>query len=146
MDDWMKQLEATLAQLVDETEQWVSSAVETVVESSDAIAEDLEQLLAPMMDPLRDDLERNLDDFVEAVEPWADSMVVNIGTWVEQAMTPINQVLDPLVQQRTHCVGCRNYHGQMYGDQELVCAIHPFGPDLDREACPDYASIWPDRP
>ncbi len=142
MDDWLKQVNQALDQMAAETEQWVGAAVDAVTEVSDAIADELETTLSPVLIPLRDDIERNLDQFVETVEPWADAAVVNLGTWIEQAVTPVNQVVDPWLQQRPHCVGCRNYHGQSYGDQELVCAIHPFGPDLERESCPDYEAVW----
>ena len=142
MDDWLKQLTQTLDELAIETEKWVDATVEAVVDVSDAIATDLEANLAPILTPLTDDLERNLDQFVETVEPWADAAVVNLGTWIEQATTPVNQVVDPWLQSRTRCIGCRNYHGQTYGDQALICAIHPFGPDQDRPDCPDYEAIW----
>ncbi|MEO1592949.1 MAG: hypothetical protein AAFU71_16880, partial [Cyanobacteria bacterium J06632_22] len=104
--------------------------------------DELEVTLSPMLTPLWDDLERNLDQLVETVEPWADAAVVNLGTWIEQVTTPVNQVVDPWLQNRTRCIGCRNYHGQTYGDQDLICAIHPFGPDADRDACPDYEAVW----
>jgi hypothetical protein len=34
------------------------------------------------------------------------------------------------------CVGCFNYHGQVYNDNLLVCAIHPDG--YSKESCPDF--------
>ncbi|WP_193199681.1 hypothetical protein [Nostoc sp. MG11] len=34
------------------------------------------------------------------------------------------------------CIGCENYHGQYYGGNMLVCAIHPHG--VEGENCPDY--------
>ncbi|MFK0735652.1 MAG: hypothetical protein ACIWVG_31730 [Gloeotrichia echinulata HAB0833] len=34
------------------------------------------------------------------------------------------------------CRGCQNYHGQVYGSNLLVCAIHPHG--WDGENCPDF--------
>ncbi len=43
-----------------------------------------------------------------------------------------DQVSRPIV-----CIGCANYHGVEYGDNVLVCGIHPNG--WDSENCPDYA-------
>ena len=34
------------------------------------------------------------------------------------------------------CDGCTNYHGQSYGGNKLICAIHPAGVDGDR--CGDW--------
>ncbi|MBW4617217.1 MAG: hypothetical protein KME21_29080 [Desmonostoc vinosum HA7617-LM4] len=36
------------------------------------------------------------------------------------------------------CVGCQNYHGIEYGDNFLVCGIHPYG--WDDNECPDYSN------
>jgi len=34
------------------------------------------------------------------------------------------------------CIGCRNYHGYIYGGNLLVCGFHPYGWDSD--SCPDW--------
>lgn len=34
------------------------------------------------------------------------------------------------------CNGCSNYHGQVYNNNLLICAIHPSG--SDKESCPDF--------
>lgn len=34
------------------------------------------------------------------------------------------------------CRSCQNYHGQIYGNNLLICAIHPHG--WDGENCPDF--------
>lgn len=34
------------------------------------------------------------------------------------------------------CRGCCNYHGRVYGGQLLVCAMHPYGVEVDH--CPDW--------
>ncbi len=34
------------------------------------------------------------------------------------------------------CVGCDNYHGQYYGENLLVCAMHPYG--FNDDSCPDF--------
>ncbi|MBD2682876.1 MULTISPECIES: hypothetical protein [Nostoc] len=35
------------------------------------------------------------------------------------------------------CRGCTNYHGDFYGDIQLICAIHPSGWSDDN--CPDFS-------
>lgn len=39
------------------------------------------------------------------------------------------------------CKGCRNYHGQRYGQDFLVCAIHPYGVSEGESYCPDFEAI-----
>ncbi|MCU0525817.1 MAG: hypothetical protein MUF72_13425 [Elainella sp. Prado103] len=34
------------------------------------------------------------------------------------------------------CQGCCHYHGQVYGGNRLICAMHPYGVEEDR--CPDW--------
>ncbi|WP_392530210.1 hypothetical protein [Nostoc sp. C117] len=34
------------------------------------------------------------------------------------------------------CLGCSNYDGEFYGDNQLICAIHPYGCGSD--FCPDF--------
>ncbi len=34
------------------------------------------------------------------------------------------------------CQICKHYHGQIYQDVELVCAVHPYG--YSGDSCPDY--------
>ncbi|MBO3462116.1 hypothetical protein G7B40_031055 [Aetokthonos hydrillicola Thurmond2011] len=36
----------------------------------------------------------------------------------------------------SHCQNCQNFHGQAYGGNTLVCAIHPYG--WQDENCPDF--------
>ncbi|MBP5973579.1 hypothetical protein HW132_12735 [Brasilonema sp. CT11] len=39
------------------------------------------------------------------------------------------------------CKGCRNYHGQRYGQHFLVCGIHPYGVPEGESYCPDFEAI-----
>jgi hypothetical protein len=34
------------------------------------------------------------------------------------------------------CIGCSNYDGEFYGDNQLICAIHPYG--YSDKTCPDF--------
>ncbi len=36
----------------------------------------------------------------------------------------------------TACIGCSNYDGEVYGDVQLICAIHPYG--YNSSICPDF--------
>ncbi|HSM80256.1 MAG TPA: hypothetical protein VLS96_01155, partial [Nodosilinea sp.] len=65
-----------------------------------------------------------------------------IDQWFEEVSGPINSTVEPLLQNYPACVGCRNFCGQSYGGNTLVCAMHPFGPEEERH-CPDWESVWP---
>ncbi|MFM7423750.1 MAG: hypothetical protein ACKO7W_01900 [Elainella sp.] len=41
------------------------------------------------------------------------------------------------------CQGCCHYHGQTYGGQRLICAMHPYG--VETTVCPDWQSGDTDR-
>ncbi len=36
------------------------------------------------------------------------------------------------------CIGCRHYHGRLYHNVLLVCAMHPYG--ATGSTCPDWES------
>ncbi len=42
---------------------------------------------------------------------------------------------EPTLRDHPACVDCCHYHGEVYGDNFLVCAMHPYG--WDDENCPD---------
>ena len=145
MDEWLKQLQDDLneaatvsSQLLTRVaqqgeqaiEQWVDGSIEVVA----AAEKSIEENLAPAFLQLNERVEASLDageDFVnEQVTPW-----------IEKAIAPISNTVNPLLQDHPTCVACRNYHGMGYGNEMLVCGMHPYGPD--DESCPDWESVWP---
>ena len=45
--------------------------------------------------------------------------------------------VEPSCDTLPACMGCRNYHGQVYGNSLLVCGMHPYGRGEDKY-CPDW--------
>lgn len=41
------------------------------------------------------------------------------------------------------CVGCCNYHGVRYRNQQLICSIHPYGHN-ELTNCPDFVAYFVD--
>ena len=41
--------------------------------------------------------------------------------------------------QPTACRGCQHYYGRSDGGNQLICAMHPYGPETD--ACEDWEAI-----
>jgi hypothetical protein len=132
MENWFAELEQALNTAATEAEQWLSVTLDTVIATSETVTEALE-----------DSLDQALDELDQVIEPWASTAASGLTGWLEEVLAPVNQVVDPWIQDHPRCMGCRNYHGQTYGDQTLICAIHPYGPEASLDQCPDWESSWP---
>ncbi|HEY9652776.1 MAG TPA: hypothetical protein V6C95_19120 [Coleofasciculaceae cyanobacterium] len=99
-------------------------------------------------------------EVTEMVENFADEVQNTIGVEIDQCLQdmfePIAEIyaeLEELVGETEHtftypvepaperlpaCQGCSNYHGQVYGGNLFICAMHPYG--WDSENCPDWES------
>lgn len=141
MDEWLKQLQTTLDQAAQDSSEWLvgvsqkaDQAIEEWVDSSLEAAQEIDQVIAPTLARLGEQMDSALDSglvfFDEQVAPW-----------VEETTAPLTQTVTPWLQNHPTCVGCRNYHGGEYGEEMLVCGMHPYGPE--DETCPDWESVWP---
>lgn len=75
----------------------------------------------------------------EALEPVVE-MLLGLEAAADETTQPLVQSVHPLLWKHPACAGCRHYHGQVYGNQLLVCAMHPYG--CEAEVCPDWQSTW----
>jgi hypothetical protein len=100
----------------------------TVHESCETIFQELEVIAL--------EVEATVDVCLEPVTDWfteVDLMLTNTSR-------PFVQVVAPALQDHPVCVGCCHYHGETYGDQLLVCAMHPYG--AEGKSCEDWQSVW----
>jgi hypothetical protein len=154
-EDWNQQWQAFWDTTARVTEAWVNQALDTTLDVADAWADEVEKQVGPTLEtwaehihatlePLEATLdaeaERMADEFAEQLTPVVVPLVESLETWFEALSTPINQTVDPVVNDHPACVGCRHYYGQAHGGNMLVCAMYPYGP-MDRQ-CPDWASTW----
>lgn len=145
MDEWFKQLERELnetarvsSQLLTDAaqqgeraiERWVDSSLEVVEAAEKSIEDNLTPTLIQLNDRVSDSLDAGVDFISEQFTPW-----------IEKVTAPIANTINPMLQDHPVCVGCRNYHGADYGNEMLVCGMHPYGPEGDR--CADWESVWP---
>ncbi|OSO88170.1 hypothetical protein B7O87_13810 [Cylindrospermopsis raciborskii CENA303] len=102
-----------------------------------------------------------IDEMVDALFDLTEEIGEQVGRdLVSGAGVCLSELLDPLVDfcselediglenpsfpyrveagslRNPACVGCSNYHGEVYGGNLLVCAMHPYG--WDGEKCPDW--------
>lgn len=134
-DDWLKMLDTAAV----EVEQFFQDVAKEMTEAADAfldfsgeVADQVEQAIAPGLEQL----DNQMDD-------WLESLLLSLGvleTTIADAAEPINQTVEPMLNQHPACVGCRHYHGQMYGGTMFVCAMYPYG--WEDETCPDWESSW----
>jgi hypothetical protein len=127
-------------------EEWqkdLLGIVETVAEEVDRFFQGMNEMV---------------DAFFEITEELTEQVQNNIATEVEQYLqeisTPFLEIywdledvvsdvdpgfpytVEPTPEQNPACIGCTNYHGQVYGGNLLVCAMHPHG--WDDKNCPDH--------
>ncbi|MBD1916843.1 MULTISPECIES: hypothetical protein [Cyanophyceae] len=171
MDDWSKQLfdafgnavQDFTQQVSEDTERWLDNLVEQLASASDALvqktdqwAEQVQEAIDPEIDriavefnhvvePLRVTVNAEIDDVADELNEILGPLLAGlsgIDQWFEEVSGPFNSTVEPLLQNYPACVGCRNFCGQSYGGNTLVCAMHPYGPEEERQ-CSDWEAVWP---
>ena len=89
------------------------------------------------------------DPFLEGIDQCLDGVAETLTTLLMAFEVPDEESSDfpmeggeTVLRENPACEGCRHYHGQVYGGNLLVCAIHPYG--WQEESCPDWESTWSD--
>ncbi|HLO89241.1 MAG TPA: hypothetical protein VK203_30115 [Nostocaceae cyanobacterium] len=128
MEQWQKDLMNIVETVAEEVESFfvgIGDMVDAFFELTEEITEQVQATIALEVDQYLQELAEpileaywELEDVVTDVDP---------GFPYPVEATP---------EQNAACVGCRNYHGQVYGGNLLVCGIHPHG--WDDESCPDW--------
>lgn len=128
MEKWQKDFFDILETVADEVEQFFLGVTETV----DALFELSEGITDQLQVTIATEIEQYLN---ELTEPFleASSELEDIFGDVDQ---PYMYVVEPTRQEHPACIGCRNYHGQAYNGNLLVCGMHPYG--WEDENCPDW--------
>jgi hypothetical protein len=173
MDDWSKlflnslgeAVQGWAAQFSQDTERWaeefsdnMARASESFLRTTDYWAEHVQSVIDPEIDRIVDEISRSVEPLEASVEAQLDEVAdqldqvlgpvlieftAGLDQWFEEVAAPLNQTVDPILQDHPTCVGCRNYYGQAHGGNMLVCAMHPFGPEDPQ--CADWESVWPDH-
>ncbi|MEI6445461.1 MAG: hypothetical protein WCO29_20620 [Nostocales cyanobacterium ELA583] len=128
MEKWQKDLIDMIEAVADEVEQFflgMNDMVDAFFEITEEITEevqstfvaDIDQFLQELTEPILE-IYWELEDITEDVDP-------GFPYEVEATM-----------EKNAACIGCINYHGQVYSGNLLVCAMHPHG--WDDENCPDW--------
>lgn len=132
--DWLQLLETA----AHDVEQFMKDTAETVAETADimmqvpiAIAEQVEEAIATEVDQF-------LEDVLDWLQPPVQVTLRFDLEWHGEGLEPWVESVEPGQGLQASCVGCRHYHGRVYGDNLLVCGMHPYG--WDGTDCPDWES------
>lgn len=141
MEDWSKEFFEVMENAASEVEHFFSDMNEEFAEMVDVLVKMSEEFTQQIQNNLIDDIDGYFSEFDgylnELIEPIIEvyrDFDSNIGDIDSSFVTYV----DPSPTQHPACRGCRNYHGQVYGGNLLVCAIHPTG--VESESCADWES------
>lgn len=122
MEEWPKnifEILESVADMVDEFFLGVTDMVEIVANDvQNTVGIDIDQCLQDMFAPISE-IFAELEEMVGETE-----------------QTYYSYPEEPTLEKNPACMGCRHYHGQAYGGNLFVCAMHPYG--WDTENCPDW--------
>jgi hypothetical protein len=128
MEQWQKDLMDIVETVAEEVESFfvgIGDMVDAFFELTEEITEQVQASIALEIDQYLQEL----------AEP-----ILEVYWELEDVVTDVDPSfpypVEATPEQNAACVGCRNYHGQVYGGNLLVCGIHPHG--WDDENCPDW--------
>ena len=128
MDEWQKDFSDIVKSVSEEVERFfigMTEVVDTFIEITEEISEQVQISLRSEVDQYLQDL---TEPFLEAY--WDFDEVLE-----DDSEDHFPYPVEPTERKNPACVGCRNYHGQVYNGNLLVCGIHPHG--WADENCPD---------
>lgn len=139
MEDWSKDFFGVMENAVSEVEHFFNEMGEEFVEMLDVLAKMSEEFTEQVQNNLINDIDGYFNEFDglfnEFIEPIIEICRDFDPEFDEIDLSMVTYV-DPSPTQQPACRGCRNYHGQVYGGNLLVCAMHPTG--VESESCADW--------
>lgn len=147
MDDWGKEfykavesvateVDRIFQEVVREIDDWVEEWVEISEEFTTEVEETLRSTLP--IDEMAAQFDRYLQESIEPLfELYLDLDFDWDGRNEDDPFVPVTYV-PPTADRNSACIGCAHYHGQMYGNNLMVCGMHPYG--CEGDSCPDWES------
>ena len=139
MENWQKDLADIVESLADETEQFFLGVGDLVSAFFELTGEISEQIYTTLTEEFEQAFLQDLN-FQDLTEPIRDFYAELEDLVIDNETTAIFPYeIEATPEKNPACVGCRNYHGQVYSGNLLICAVHPYG--YDDATCPDWESI-----
>ncbi|MBW4563566.1 MAG: hypothetical protein KME32_20960 [Mojavia pulchra JT2-VF2] len=128
MEKWQKDLMDIIETVADEVEHFFVEMGEMV----DAFFELTEEFTEQVQNTIATEVDQYLHDLTEPI--------LEVYWELEDVVADVDPAfpypVEPTQEKNPACIGCSNYHGQVYGGNLLVCAMHPHG--WDDNNCPDW--------
>jgi hypothetical protein len=139
MEDWSKDFFEGMENAVSEVEHFFSDVTDEFVEMVEFLAKVSEEFAEQVQNNLVNDIDGFFNEFEgvfsELIEPII-GICRDFDSEFDRVDLSLVTYVDPSPIQQPACRGCRNYHGQVYGGNLLVCAMHPMG--VESDSCPDW--------
>ncbi len=137
MEDWQKDLLAIVETVTVESEQFFQNVSEVVEAVAEEVSEAFETVTEEVENTITDELDRFLETLFEPIANiYTEFEYLALEESLEETDFSPNPTVIPTPKEHPACIGCRHYHGRIYGGNLLVCGMHPYG--WDDENCPDW--------
>jgi hypothetical protein len=138
MEDWQKDFLAIVETVKVEFDRFCEDVAEEVGEAIEVFAERLENTVSLNFDLFSQFL---FDESIIETHNETNERETNFENIVDAEETEFFSTyrIDPLLANQPACVGCRHYHGKIYGGNLIVCGMHAYG--WDDENCPDREQV-----
>lgn len=142
MEDWPTEFFKMIDTAAQEVDRFFEEVSEEVAELFDAIgrfSEEMAELSEDLSDEWQTNIMTEIDQyFEELVDPLFD-FYLGLDELPDIPPDQFVSYVQPTEEKHSACVGCKNYHGNVYGGNLLVCGMHPYGWDAGGD-CPDWES------
>jgi hypothetical protein len=119
-------------------EEWPKSIFE-ILESVACMVDEFFVEVTEMVEVIADDLQNTVGVEIDRCLQDMFEPIIEIYTELEEIVGETDQAftypVEPTPEKHPACIGCRHYHGQVYGGNLFVCAMHPYG--WETQDCPD---------
>lgn len=139
MEEWQKDFSEMLETIADHVEDFLIEVSKEVTEVVNTFVEISEEITTQVQNAFTSELDQYVTELVNPVLEAYFGFEEIVG----EATQPVMRTVEPLLNRHPVCVGCRHYHGQMYGENLLICGMHPYGMDEGVEVCADKElTVW----
>ncbi|MEB3340359.1 hypothetical protein [Okeania sp.] len=136
MEDWSKNFFEVIENAMMEVEGFFNEMAEEISEVFEEWGKFSEEITEEIQTNIIAELDEYLNDLIEPrIEVYLD---FDVETQEEEVDYHFVDRVKPTLENHPACRGCTHYHGQAYGGNLLVCAMHPYG--VEDESCPDWES------
>ncbi|MFB8789127.1 MAG: hypothetical protein U7123_09820 [Potamolinea sp.] len=122
-------------------EEWQKTIFETIESVTDMVDEfflGVTDLVEALADEVQNTIGVEIDQYLQDIFAPIAEIYSELEEIVGETEATFTYPMEPTIEQHPACIGCRNYHGQIYNGNLFVCAMHPYG--WESENCPDWDS------